>query len=293
MLTSFFRRLIVPRHLHDLNPAETLHQAMSKSRTTKASRNIPEHIKRAVNARDHHRCQSCGVGTEFIHYDHIFPFDLGGPTTVENIQSLCPTCNTSKGNKIQCHNCRHWMSPDNSKCPQCGARFKYSKRSKTLAGKLEILFEKVGRAVVIGGAALILLLLVVGGFYVVRYLRGSDSASDQAATSNTVVNDSFNVNAGQPSSYKFIIPSGAKNARVVGGFKVMSGAKVNFYVVTDEQAAQWANGLGGTASVTKREQASSVRVRQALQPGTYLLLFSNVDPSNPVTIAAEFYSKYD
>ncbi|HEV7892134.1 MAG TPA: HNH endonuclease [Pyrinomonadaceae bacterium] len=265
---------------------------MSKSRTTKASRNIPLHITRAVDARDNHRCQNCGVVTEFIHYDHIYPFDLGGPTTVENIQSLCPKCNTSKGNKIQCHNCRHWMSPDNSKCPQCGARFKYSKRSKTLAGRLEILFEKVGRAVIIGGLALVLLLVVVGGFYVVRYFRG-DSASDQAATVNAIINDSFNVNAGQPSSFKFTVPSGAKNARVVGGFKVTSGAKVNFYVVSEEQMAQWSNGSGGASSVTKREQASSIRVRQALQPGTYFLLFFNVDPSNSVTVAAEFYSKYD
>ena len=82
-----------------------------QTKTHKPSRSIPEHIKRAVNARDHHTCQNCGVHTEFIHYDHKFPFDLGGPTTVENIQSLCPKCNTSKGNKIQCSHCRHWMSP--------------------------------------------------------------------------------------------------------------------------------------------------------------------------------------
>src|SRR2546423_4223909 len=128
---------------------------MPRTKTSsKPSRSIPEHIKRAVNARDNFRCQSCGVTTEFIHYDHKFPFDLGGPTTVENIQSLCPKCNTSKGNKIQCHHCRHWMSPDNTKCPQCGSRFPYSKRSKTLAGKLELLSEKVGRVVLIGGVAL-------------------------------------------------------------------------------------------------------------------------------------------
>lgn len=146
------------------------------SRQTKSSRpshNIPEHIKRAVNARDRHTCQNCGVRTEFIHYDHKFPFDLGGPTTVENIQSLCPKCNTSKGNKIQCSHCRHWMSPDNSKCPQCGTKFPYSKRSQTLAGKLELLSEKVGRVVLIGGAALVLILFLSCSVYLYRHISGS------------------------------------------------------------------------------------------------------------------------
>src|SRR5205085_8360105 len=123
----------------------------------KPSRNNPEPITLAVNARDQFKCRNCGVTTEFIHYDHIFPFDLGGPTTVENIHSLCPKCNTSKGNKITCRNCGHWMSPDNSKCPQCEMKLPYSKRSQTLAGKLEFLFEKVGRVVVIGAAALVVL----------------------------------------------------------------------------------------------------------------------------------------
>jgi 5-methylcytosine-specific restriction endonuclease McrA len=58
-----------------------------QTKSAKPSRSTPEHIKRAVNARDRFTCQSCGVQTEFIHYDHKFPFDLGGPTTVENIQS--------------------------------------------------------------------------------------------------------------------------------------------------------------------------------------------------------------
>jgi hypothetical protein len=58
-----------------------------QTKSSKPSRNILKHIKRAVNARDHHTCQSCDVHTEFIYYDHKFPFNLGGPTTVENIQS--------------------------------------------------------------------------------------------------------------------------------------------------------------------------------------------------------------
>jgi len=66
---------------------------MSESRTAKA-RSIPGHVKRAVKARDGNKCRICGVTTEFIHFDHLYPHDLGGPTTVENIQILCPTAET-------------------------------------------------------------------------------------------------------------------------------------------------------------------------------------------------------
>lgn len=31
------------------------------------------------------------------HLDHIMPLALGGSNTDENVQLLCPTCNTSKG----------------------------------------------------------------------------------------------------------------------------------------------------------------------------------------------------
>ncbi|MCA1634530.1 MAG: hypothetical protein LC802_12770 [Acidobacteria bacterium] len=185
------------------------------------------------------------------------------------------------------------MSPDKSHCSQCGARLGVTKYSNTLAGRLESLFHRVGRAVVIGGFAAVLLLFLVGGFYIVRYFKGSASASDQATVINTIVNESFNVTPSQPVSFKVIIPDGAKNARVVGGFKVTSGTKVNFHVVSEGQMGQWSSSMTNTTSLTKREQTSSARLRQALQPGTYFLLFSSADSVSSLTVAAEFYSKYD
>lgn len=266
---------------------------MSRPRTSKASRNIPEHVKRAVRARDRNTCRNCGVVTEFIHYDHIFPFDLGGPTTVENIQSLCPTCNTSKGNKITCKQCGHWMSPEKSHCSQCGARLASTKYSNTLAGRLETLFHKVGRAVVFGGIAFVLLVSLILGFYVVRYFRGGSAASDQAVTVNTIVNNFFNVSGQQPASFKIEIPNGVKNARVVGGFKVTSGSKINFFIMDEVQWSQWSNGNTNVAPLTKRENTGSYKVRQMLQSGTYYLVFSSPDGDSFKSVAAEFYSKYD
>lgn len=269
---------------------------MSQAKTSKASRRIPEHIKRAVRARDGGRCRNCKVETEFLHFDHIIPFDLGGPNTVDNIQLLCPTCNTSKGNQTTCRQCGHWMSPDKSHCTQCGARLTYTKHSETLAGRLEYLFQRVGRAVVLGGAAVVLIVLLLAGLYVASYFRGSDmaSAADNAATVAAVVNDSFNPSNSQPSLFKVVVPPGASNARVVGGYKVTSGAKVNFYILDGKQYEQWGNGSKSAAALAKREKSTSVRLRQALQPGTYYLLFAPDEGADDgLTVAAEFYLKYD
>jgi Zn finger protein HypA/HybF involved in hydrogenase expression len=252
-----------------------------QTRSAKPSRSIPEHIKRAVNARDNFRCQNCGVNTEFIHYDHKYPFDLGGPTTVENIQSLCPKCNTSKGNKIQCHHCRHWMSPDNAKCPQCGSKFPFSKRNQTLAGKLEILFEKVGRAVVIGGMSLVLVLFASCGAYLYFHFAGGSRSADQAAHVETVVNQSIDVTADQPASFEVVVPARATNARIVGGYKVTSGSAVNCYVVD-----------GAQRQLAAKENSSSSRLRQTLAPGTYYLQFVAASGA-ALKVAAEFYLKFD
>jgi hypothetical protein len=263
---------------------------MSQSRTAKA-RGIPEHVKRAVKARDGNKCRICGVTTEFIHFDHLYPHDLGGPTTVENIQILCPTCNTSKGNKIQCRRCNHWMAPDKSRCSQCETPLIGSKYSRTLKGRLERLFQKVGLVAVIGVATAALVVFLTGVLLLVYYVHRNES-SDQAASVSTVVNNSFTAPFDKPTSFKIIIPSGVKNSRVVGGFKVTSGTSVNFYIVNEGQFEQWSSGAGKPA-LTQREQTSSAKIRQPLQPVTYYLLFTSPDPAIAVTVAAEFYSKYD
>src|SRR6266404_1264228 len=228
---------------------------MTQSRTAKARSGIPEYVKRAVIARDGNKCRNCGVTTEFIHFDHLYPHDLGGPTTVENIQILCPKCNTSKGNKIQCRRCNHWMSPDKSRCSQCETPLMGSKYSRTLKGRLEHLFQRVGLVAVIGGAVTLVLVFLVSLLLLVYFVHRNGS-SDQAGTVSTIVNESFNASFDKPASFKIIVPDGAKNSRVVGGFKVTSGSAVNFYIVSDAQYQQWSIGEA-KPSVAQRQQAPS------------------------------------
>lgn len=47
------------------------------------------------------KCQLCGdrVSSKHFEADHIIPYSKGGPTTFENGQCLCRTCNRRKGNR--------------------------------------------------------------------------------------------------------------------------------------------------------------------------------------------------
>lgn len=57
-------------------------------------------VKLAVWERDGGRCVRC-ASDERIEYDHVFPFILGGKSTVANLQLLCRTCNRRKGARVE------------------------------------------------------------------------------------------------------------------------------------------------------------------------------------------------
>ena len=54
--------------------------------------------RRAVFARDGHRCQYCGATAENI--DHVIPRSRGGPHTWENVVAACRPCNSRKQDRF-------------------------------------------------------------------------------------------------------------------------------------------------------------------------------------------------
>lgn len=50
--------------------------------------------RRAIFARDDHRCQYCGDRADSI--DHVLPRSRGGPHTWENVAAACRPCNMTK-----------------------------------------------------------------------------------------------------------------------------------------------------------------------------------------------------
>ena len=63
------------------------------------SRHIPQEVKIAVWQRDQGKCVQCGA-SDYLEFDHIIPFSLGGANTAGNIQLLCRRCNLAKSDRI-------------------------------------------------------------------------------------------------------------------------------------------------------------------------------------------------
>ncbi|AFN39090.1 HNH endonuclease [Burkholderia phage BcepMigl] len=59
---------------------------------------IPDELRQAVFERDGFRCVECGSNKRLC-ADHIIPESAGGPTTLENLQTMCRPCNSEKGDK--------------------------------------------------------------------------------------------------------------------------------------------------------------------------------------------------
>lgn len=59
---------------------------------------IPADLRWAVWERDNFKCRGCGRRSH-LSCDHILPESKGGPTTIENLQTLCKRCNSLKGTK--------------------------------------------------------------------------------------------------------------------------------------------------------------------------------------------------
>jgi 5-methylcytosine-specific restriction endonuclease McrA len=59
--------------------------------------------RRAVFARDAHRCQYCGSNAENL--DHVVPRSRGGTHTWENVVASCRSCNARKEDRLpsECH----------------------------------------------------------------------------------------------------------------------------------------------------------------------------------------------
>lgn len=53
--------------------------------------------RKAIKARDNHRCVKCG-STDRINVDHIIPVGLGGQRDIQNGQTLCHACHVEKTN---------------------------------------------------------------------------------------------------------------------------------------------------------------------------------------------------
>lgn len=69
------------------------------TRVKRTRQPIPQSVRQTIYARDGHACLTCGA-TERLTLDHIYPWSLGGSDTMENLQTLCWSCNSRKGARV-------------------------------------------------------------------------------------------------------------------------------------------------------------------------------------------------
>lgn len=62
-------------------------------------RPVPPALRMAVLRRDGYRCVICDADNDLM-ADHVIPESAGGPATFENLQTMCRSCNSSKGSRV-------------------------------------------------------------------------------------------------------------------------------------------------------------------------------------------------
>jgi 5-methylcytosine-specific restriction endonuclease McrA len=86
---------------------ETIYRKNMKRRSQKANVRFTKHQRKEILERDNYICQCCGIivhderinTPDKAHIDHILPLNADGSSELDNLQTLCRTCNTSKGAK--------------------------------------------------------------------------------------------------------------------------------------------------------------------------------------------------
>lgn len=72
-----------------------------KKRRNNNRKRLSKSIRHEVFKRNNYKCVECGATKEDIrlHIDHILPVSQGGSDELDNLQTLCETCNLGKSNR--------------------------------------------------------------------------------------------------------------------------------------------------------------------------------------------------
>lgn len=100
--TSEMVLAVVRVHEAERDAADIARRARDANRQARRRSLMPDPdewqaLRGQVFERDGYVCTYCGDATEEPHCDHVRPLSKGGPNTIDNLTTACPTCNSSKG----------------------------------------------------------------------------------------------------------------------------------------------------------------------------------------------------
>ena len=79
-------------------------QNSEKMRKKRARSQMTDKLRYSILKRDGFKCKICGRTAEDgikLHVDHIIPVSKGGETVLNNLRTLCETCNRGKSDEIE------------------------------------------------------------------------------------------------------------------------------------------------------------------------------------------------
>ncbi|MBP3308758.1 MAG: HNH endonuclease [Clostridia bacterium] len=84
---------------------------------------VSNKMRFAIYKRDGYRCRMCGISTDQLEVDHIFPIAKGGKSNFDNLQTLCHRCNLMKSDTVGADATapKSKSGADERKCKLCGA----------------------------------------------------------------------------------------------------------------------------------------------------------------------------
>jgi DNA-binding transcriptional ArsR family regulator len=89
----------VSKALKKLREMGLIEQRMAIPGSLGSKVKIPSELRWQVWERDNFTCKHCGK-RQFLSVDHIHPESAGGQATLDNLQTLCRSCNSRKGARI-------------------------------------------------------------------------------------------------------------------------------------------------------------------------------------------------
>jgi len=91
----------IDRFIYDMKKTISMEKSYSYLRNLASQYTSNSIVRKKVFNKNGRFCSNC-LSDKNLTLDHVIPVKLGGENSIENLQVLCKSCNSSKGAKYEC-----------------------------------------------------------------------------------------------------------------------------------------------------------------------------------------------